>query len=71
MGNLIKEAKFVHSAFKLHSSQRRRQLPRSGGAHVLNVKLWGCGNEMILYFSVQLVEKLGGLSPPNLKSGRA
>ena len=29
------------------------------------------GNEMILYFSVQLVEKLGGLSPPNLKSGRA
>ena len=51
--------------------QRRRQLPRSGGAHVLNVKLWGCGNEMILYFSVQLVEKLGGLSPPNLKSGRA
>ena len=31
-----------------------------GGAHVLNVKLWGCGNEMILYFSVQLVEKLGG-----------
>ena len=42
-----------------------------GGAHVLNVKLWGCGNEMILYFSVQLVEKLGGLSPPNLKSGRA
>ena len=41
------------------------------GAHVLNVKLWGCGNEMILYFSVQLVEKLGGLSPPNLKSGRA
>ena len=44
--------------------QRRRQLPRSGGAHVLNVKLWGCGNETILYFSVQLVEKLGGLSPP-------
>ena len=44
------------------SLQRRRQLPRSGGggAHVLNVKLWGCGNEMILYFSVQLVEKLGG-----------
>ena len=40
--------------------QRRRQLPRSGVAHVLNVKLWGCGNEMILYFSVQLVEKLGG-----------
>ena len=31
-----------------------------GGAHVLNVKLWGCGNEMILYFSVQLVEQLGG-----------
>ena len=31
------------------------------GAHVLNVKLWGCGNEMILW----------GLSPPNLKSGRA
>ena len=24
-------------------AQRRRQLPRSGGAHVLNVKLWGCG----------------------------
>ena len=42
-----------------------------GGAHILNVKLWGCGNEMILYFSVQLVEKLGGLSPPNLKCGRA
>ena len=41
------------------------------GGSVLNVKLWGCGNEMILYFSVQLVEKLGGLSPPNLKSGRA
>ena len=44
------------------------------GAHVLNVKLWGCGNEMILYFSVQLVEKLGGgggAEPPNLKNGRA
>ena len=89
--------------------QRQRQLPRSGGAHFLNVKLWGWGtrlriiilhesklhiclvswglgesgrsadqtsgsvaqccvaqcslipgNEMILYFSVQLVESLGG-----------
>ena len=40
-----------------------RQLPRSGGAHVLNVAVGVCpnpGNEMILYFSVQLVEKLGG-----------
>ena len=29
------------------------------------------GNEMIFYFSAQLIEKLGGLNPPNLKSGRA
>ena len=29
------------------------------------------GNEMILYFSVQLVERLRGLSPPNVKSWRA
>ena len=29
------------------------------------------GDEMIWYFSVQLVGKLGVLSPPNLKSGRA
>ena len=42
-----------------------------GGLNVLNVKLWGRGNEMILYFCVQLVENLGGLSPHNLKSGRA
>ena len=29
-----------------NATQRRRQLPRSRGAHVLNVKLWGCGPEV-------------------------
>ena len=32
----------------LRTNQRQRQLPRSGGAHVLNVKLWGWGPRLCI-----------------------